>query len=209
MNEPTVKRTIAYIDGQNLFNSVKEAFGYPFPNYDVGKLVAYVCGEQGWQQNAINFYTGVPDASVDPKRSGFWNAKLAAMGTRGVKTFSRSLRYSNQLVSLPNGGITTASVGREKGIDIRIALDIVRDALNNVFDVALVFSQDQDLSEVAQEIRVISNRESRWIKMVSAFPFSPTIRNRRGINGTDWITFDRAEYDACIDPTDYRSHRQR
>jgi uncharacterized LabA/DUF88 family protein len=204
MNEPAVKRTIAYIDGQNLFNSVKEAFGYPFPNYDVSKLVAHVCGGQGWQNDAIYFYTGVPDALIDPKRHGFWNAKLATMGTRGIQTFCRPLRYSNQLVSLPNGGITTASVGREKGIDIRLALDIVRDALNNAFDVALVFSQDQDLSEVAQELRAIGKRESRWIKMASAFPSSPTIRNRRGINGTDWITFDRAAYDACIDPTDYR-----
>ena len=84
------------------------------------------------------------------------------------------------------------SVGREKGIDIRLALDIVRDALDNLFDVALVFSQDQDLSEVAQELRSIIKRESRWIKMASAFPSSPTMRNRRGINATDWITFDRA-----------------
>jgi hypothetical protein len=99
------------------------------------------------------------------------------------------------------------SVGREKGIDIRLALDIVRDALDNLFDVALVFSQDQDLSEVAQELRSVTKRESRWIKMASAFPSSPTMRNRRGINGTDWITFDRAAYDACIDPTDYRPHK--
>ena len=26
----------------------------------------------------------------------------------------------------------------------------------------------------------------------------------RGINGTDWIRIDRATYDACIDPNDYR-----
>jgi uncharacterized LabA/DUF88 family protein len=204
MNEPTVKRTIAYIDGQNLFDSAKEAFGYPFPNYDITKLVTEVCRVQGWKNDAIYFYTGVPDASFDPKRHGFWNAKLAAMGTRGIQTFSRPLRYSNQLVALPNGGIASTSVGREKGIDIRLALDIVRDALDNAFDVALVFSQDQDLSEVAQELRSIGKRDSRWIKMASAFPTSPTIRNRRGINGTDWVTFDRATYDACIDPTDYR-----
>jgi hypothetical protein len=32
----------------------------------------------------------------------------------------------------------------------------------------------------------------------------PTTENRRGINGTEWIHIDRATYDACLDPNDYR-----
>ena len=70
---------------------------------------------------------------------------------------------------------------------------------------ALVFSQDQDLSEVADEVRVIAKEQGRWIKMASAFPVSPTARNRRGINKTDWVPIDRAIYDACLDLRDYRS----
>lgn len=35
-------------------------------------------------------------------------------------------------------------------------------------------------------------------------PFGPTTRNRRGINKTDWIRIDRATYDTCLDPRDYR-----
>jgi len=27
---------------------------------------------------------------------------------------------------------------------------------------------------------------------------------RRGVNKTDWICIDRAMYDACLDPSDYR-----
>jgi hypothetical protein len=30
--EPTVKRAVAFIDGQNLFHAVREAFGYTYPN---------------------------------------------------------------------------------------------------------------------------------------------------------------------------------
>jgi hypothetical protein len=73
------------------------------------------------------------------------------------------------------------------------------------FDVALLSSQDQDFSEVADEVRLIASRDQRWLKVASAFPSSPTYRNRRGIGKTDWIPFDRALYDRCIDPTDYRS----
>jgi len=39
-----------------------------------------------------------------------------------------------------------ASLHEEKGIDVRLALDVVRMALGNLY-VALIFSQDQDLSE--------------------------------------------------------------
>ncbi|MHB1530371.1 MAG: hypothetical protein ACYCXT_13305 [Acidiferrobacteraceae bacterium] len=67
-----------------------------------------------------------------------------------------------------------------------------------------MFSQDQDLSEAAAEIRVIAHEQNRWIKGVSSTPVSPTVRNRRGINQTDWFPIDRARYDTCIDPRDYR-----
>lgn len=89
--------------------------------------------------------------------------------------------------------------------DVRIALDVVRLARQGACDVALLFSQDQDLSEVADEVRAISREEDRWIKIASAFPSSPASRNRRGVNKTDWIPIDRATYDACLDLNDYRS----
>lgn len=97
--------------------------------------------------------------------------------------------------------------GEEKGIDVRIALDVIRMAHWREFDVALVFSQDQDLSEVAAEVRLISREQTRWIKIASAFPLSPTTRNRRGINNTDWVPIDRNLYDSCLDLRDYRPRR--
>ena len=70
---------------------------------------------------------------------------------------------------------------------------------------AVVFSQDQDLSEVAEEIRAIAREQDRWIKVACAYPLSPSTRNRRGINKTDWMPIDQVTYDACIDGQDYRS----
>jgi hypothetical protein len=71
--EPAVKRTIAFVDGQNLFHAAKEAFGYEHP----------------------------------------------------------------------------------KGIDVRLALDILGLGHRNSYDVALVFGQDQDLSEVADDNQLL------------------------------------------------------
>ena len=202
--EPAHKRAIVFIDGQNVYHAVKEAFGYPYPNYEVGKLAQAVCAQQGWDCVGIRFYTGVPEANDHAFWNAFWNAKLAAMGTRGIHVYRRALRYRNQTVRLPDGQPHTFLVGQEKGVDIRLALDVVHAAHANLCDVALIFSQDQDLSEVAEEVRSITGEQGRWFKIASAFPFSPTTTNRRGINKTDWIRIDRALYDRCIDPADYR-----
>ena len=109
---------------------------------------------------------------------------------------------------LANGQTHTFLVGQEKGVDVRLALDIVGMAYQQAYDVAMVFSQDQDLSEVADEIRQIAGQQGRWIKIASVFPFSPASPNRRGINGTDWVRIDRATYDACLDTRDYRPKRK-
>ena len=101
--EPPVKRTIVFIDGQNLFHSAKLAFGYTFPNYDVSALARYVCGTNNWTFAGTRFYTGVPDKSDNLFWNHFWTAKGAQMGREGVTVFTRALKYRNKEVRLPDG----------------------------------------------------------------------------------------------------------
>jgi uncharacterized LabA/DUF88 family protein len=204
MTTPTQLQAIAFIDGQNLFHAAKEAFGYEWPNFDPVSLAESVCRAQGWTLKQVRFYTGVPDKEDNPFWHQFWTAKLLAMSRKKAYVFSRPLRYNNRTVRLPDGTQHTHLVGQEKGIDVRLALDVVRLALNHDYDVALVFSQDQDLTEAVDEVKGIAKTESRWVKLASAFPISPARMNTRGINGTDWIKITRKEYDLCLDPWDYR-----
>jgi len=51
--------------------------------------------------------------------------------------------------------------------------------------------------------------QSRWVRLACAYPISPTVTNRRGVDKTDWIHISRADYEACLDPRDYRPTRQR
>lgn len=198
-NEPRIKRATAFFDGQNLFHAAKKAFGYLDPIYDPVKLAHAVCQAQGWQLTQTRFYTGVPAAADNPRWHKYWSAKLLAMSRVGVHVYSRPLRYRNR--SAP--GAAPILVGEEKGIDVRIAIDAMSCAYGGHCDVVLVFSQDQDLSELADEIRMIAINQNRWIKIASAFPVSPTTTNQRGINKTDWVKIDRPTYDACVDPWNY------
>ncbi|MBF0475857.1 MAG: NYN domain-containing protein [Deltaproteobacteria bacterium] len=202
---PTTIKAVAFFDGQNLFHSAKEIFGYTFPNYDPQKLAQTICSSKGWQLVETRFYTGVPDTEDDQFWNYFWIAKLLQMSRQGVYTFSRPLHYRNRTILCPDGHQHTVLVGEEKGIDVRIAIDTIRLAHKNTYDVALVFSQDQDLSEVAAEIRTIAQEQDRWIKIACAFPHNQAQKHtKRGINKTDWLPFDKLLYDVCLDPRDYR-----
>jgi hypothetical protein len=181
-----------------------EAFGYTYPNYDVHALATTVCKAQGWVLAETRFYTGVPSAEEDPFWHNFWNAKLAQMGRMMTVVFRRPLRYSE--IKIPGTKDQYVKKAREKGIDVRIALDMVRAAREARGNILLVFSQDQDLTEAVDEVKQISRANRLNIRIASAFPYSVTTKNERGIEKTDWIKIDKQTYDACIDPTDYRTY---
>ena len=192
------KRVIAFVDGQNLFNAAKQAFGYHFPNYDALKLAQLVCEQRGqmqqehWTLAKLHFYTGMPSPTKDEPRNRFWKTKLAAMGRdKMISTFSRPLVYRN-------------GIGQEKGIDVRLSLDAVRLAHENEYDVALIFSQDQDFSELAIEIKRIAETQNRWVTVVSAYPFGAGYSNKSGIDKTDWFKIDKTLYDQAIDTYNHR-----
>jgi len=121
----------------------------------------------------------------------------------GIKTFSRQLRYRKRTIQIGSGVEFTADVAEENGIDVRIAIDVMRMARKNELDVAVLFIQDQDFSEVADEVKAVAKELGRWIKIASAYPRSSTASNKRGINKTDWFPIDRATYDTCLDARDY------
>ncbi|MBI4665954.1 MAG: NYN domain-containing protein [Nitrospinae bacterium] len=191
ITEPAIKRATCFFDGQNLFHCAKEAFEITWPSFDPIKLSMKICQLNRWELKGVKFYTGIPSLEENKHWHQFWTAKLAHMGRSGIHAFSRPIRN-----------------GREKGIDIRIALDMVRLARQGSYDVAVIFSQDQDLTEAVQEIKEQAGVSGRWIKLVSAFPKSSLSKNKRGINKTDWFPFDSMFYDECLDPKDYRQIKQ-
>jgi uncharacterized LabA/DUF88 family protein len=228
-----LKKAVAFVDGQNLYFAAFEAFGYHFPNYDPASLAKTICLAKGWELVEVRFYTGMPDRSEDSFWHHFWSAKKTAMIRQGIHVFTRPIRYRDKRFNLetmrfnlpdgsylppgsriydwdgreipPNSEIAIR-VGEEKGIDIRIALDIIRLAREDKFEAALIFSQDQDLSEVVDEVTTLAESRAKKILLASAFPEGTT--NQRGINKTEWIIIKKATYDACIDLRDYRPKKK-
>jgi uncharacterized LabA/DUF88 family protein len=200
---------MGFVDGQNLFQHAKAAFGHHHPNYDPLKLHQAVCAARGWESNLVRFYTGVPEASRDPDGAGYWSSRVIAMNRAGIAVTTRKLRYRAKEVPTASGETQTVWTPQEKGIDVRLALDIVKYARLRNYNAVVIYSQDQDLAEVVQEIKEIAKEQKRFIHICCAFPVGPYATSSRGIDSTDWFKMDEAFYNACLDPRDYRPHARK
>lgn len=198
--------SMAFFDVQNLFRHAKDAFqendgdGYHHPCFDPRKLHDKVAAANGLKPNLTRFYTGVPIPSESEMWSGYWSNRVLALKRAGVLVETRKLRYHTEV--LLDGSRQT--IPQEKGIDIRIALDLVKCTRRKEFDTAIIFSQDQDLGEAVIEARETAKEQGRTIRIISAFPESKSASSSRGIDRTDWFPFDKDFFDACLDPKDYR-----
>ena len=193
-------RTIVFIDGQNLYHRAKAAWfdtvsvapnPYSWPSYHVGKLAAALVSlKPGRVLSETRFYTGVPNPAVGPDEArwhGFWANKFRYLRNGGIYTYRGRV----------NSG------GQEKGVDVSLALDLVRATYEQRYEVAIIVSQDSDFGPAVKLAREIARSQNRALLFESAFPFNPGM-NSRGVPGTTIIRIDQALYDACFDSGDYR-----
>jgi uncharacterized LabA/DUF88 family protein len=189
-------RAMCFFDGRNLLGSAKIAFGCD-QDADPGKLANAICEKQGWRCAGVNYYQGSPDPVRQPVLSSHWGRRRSQLKGSGVSVFDRRVRYLDQEQVLPDGTSQTITTVKEKGVDVRMALDVFELALDNSFDIAVLFCRDQDLSELASSIRRLSLWQDRPIRLASAFPTSEANR-LNGIYGTQWLEIDQAMYESCL-----------
>lgn len=196
-----MQRTIVFIDGQNLYHLARVAWSsssphlstpYAWPSYDVEKLAqALVSRVPGRMLSQIRFYTGVPDPTGSRSHRfwhGFWSNKLRYLRSKGVYTYRGRV----------NPG------GQEKGVDVSLSLDLVQLAYKQQYEGAIIVSQDWDFGPAVRLAKTIAASQERYLAFESAFPVGPGSYSNRGVPGTTWVRIDKATYDACHDPTDYR-----
>ena len=188
-------RTLVLFDGQNLYRLAMRAYGpddpYNWPSYDVVKLAnALVAKVPGRTLTEVRFYTGVPSHSQGAFWHKFWNNKLRALQRQGVYVYRGRLTSSGENV-------------QEKGVDVSLAIDLVQATHQQSYDVAIVVSQDSDLSPAVELAKKVAQDQTRTVDFESAIPRVPG-RRLFGITGTTWIPIDKTTYDKCLDLTDYR-----
>jgi len=193
-------RTIVFFDGQNLYHGAKDAWRplpavghskYSYPSYEVEKLAqTLVSRVSGRVLTQIRFYTGVPDPSLGATESfwhSFWTSKLRYLKSRGVEVYKGRINHE-----------------QEKGVDVSIAIDLIRLTYEQKYDIAIIISQDWDFGPAIRLAKEIAKNQGRQLVFESSFPIGSGSKSTRGIPGTIWVPIDQTTYDACYDPRDYR-----
>lgn len=151
-----------FIDGWNLHRANERAFAHgPIHPLLLGRVLA---GARAL--HSVDYYIGVPDPRVESENAAARSRQLEFMRKTGVRTHAKKLRYRWEWKvnkwELPHPGAhkgqtrsveaTSFNQGREKGVDVALALDAYAAAMRDDVDVVIIVSADSDLNLVPEMI---------------------------------------------------------
>jgi uncharacterized LabA/DUF88 family protein len=142
MSTTRTRRTVVFIDYQNMYRSARDAFGWSSEAGHFGNFRPYGLGRQMVREpdrmlTEVRVYTGIHTPVGNAVQNAMMQRRMSAWVAEQpdkIQVFPRPLRYSPKR---PNG--------EEKGVDVELAIDIVSLALDDVFDVCVLASADTDL----------------------------------------------------------------
>ncbi|MSU75674.1 MAG: NYN domain-containing protein [Candidatus Magasanikbacteria bacterium] len=136
------KRTAILIDGSNFYFKMKSLGIKNLLKYDYRGLCEYLAG--GRQIITVGYYIGVVRAAFDD--------------VKGQRLRLAQIDLFNQLrdhkITVHKGYLMkNDGVYHEKGVDVKIATDLLVGAYENLFDDAIVISSDTDLIPAFSKVK--------------------------------------------------------
>ena len=151
-----MKRTYVYVDGFNLYYRALRGTRYKWLNLQT--LVAALLDPDN-EIELIRYFTAPVGGKLDPGQPIRQQRYLQALSTLPNVTIHLgnflTRPKTRPLVKPVAGGPTHVQIynTEEKGSDVNLATYLVHDAWRNLFDVAVVLSQDTDLVEPVRIVR--------------------------------------------------------
>ena len=198
----SVVRIAVFVDEKNVYRDARHAF---FESYDtsphgqfhpglLGSLLVSRTKALGAELADVRVYTGRPDGSLDAKTYAAHMRQFAAWEKQpGISPKWRPLRY-------PWGG----GHPEQKGVDVQLAVDMVRLYIQKAYDVAILASTDTDLLPAIEALYELDRGVGTSPVEVSAWS-SKTIHKRLRLAGRAlWChELSFADYQKVADLTDY------
>lgn len=197
------ERVVLFVDHQNIYKGARDAFfeGRP-PHFTSGQfnpisMGRLICSRPppdiARQLGQVRIYTGQPDSTRQSKSYGASRKQYALWRRRGVEVISRPLRYPPTFPNDPP---------QEKGVDVALAIDFIRLAIEGAYDAGVIASTDTDLVPALDF--VIQHDKGTPKAEVAAWAGQgrrPRVSSTMRPIWCHWL--DQADYDAIHDPTDY------
>ncbi len=138
------QRVAVYIDGSNFYKYLKDK-EIDFPKdlkFDYSEFVKFLVG--GHQCVSKRYYVGIA--------RDFDNTKRSKQIVRGQQKFLSHIKNEGFIIK-PGRIMYDKGRIREKGTDVKIAVDLVVGAVDNVYDTAILVSSDTDLIPAIRYIK--------------------------------------------------------
>jgi uncharacterized LabA/DUF88 family protein len=129
------KKIFIFIDGSNFYHSLEKSFGTA--KIDLQKF-SELFSKYGTVKK-VTYYTATLNISEDPKKYSKQQRFLSKIRQiNKVEVFLGRLEKRN-------------NIKVEKGVDVKIAVDIVTNAFHNNYDIAILVSNDADFVPAIKE----------------------------------------------------------
>ncbi len=147
-------RVMIFVDGSNLYTSLKnigEEWGEKL-RLDYVKLFKFIT--RGRRLIRVYYYLPVPPKEYDPagyeSQMNFADTIKKICRKHNINIDLKITMLKWKTIHCPDGPMRKLI---EKGVDVRIASDMLSLAFHNAYDVAILLSGDSDFVEVVEEIK--------------------------------------------------------
>jgi hypothetical protein len=200
------QRLMVFIDYQNVYKGARSAFSVGPPDQrphvfgQVRPLAVAAAVRAGRTVEQVSVYRGMPSSKHDPKGFGACERQVAAWRAKNINVVTRPLNYRE-----PHNP-------KEKGIDVRLAIDFVMKAMRDEYDVGILFSGDTDLLPAAEAVLELKGPGS--VEFAAWLPGDGRAANRlRALDSNGkaaWChLLDERVYKTTEDLTDYNKKAPR
>ena len=200
---PDPLRLTLFIDAQNAYRRARSLF-FPhvvsgrhgqFDPMKLGQLIADRPEPDGspCSLQAVRVYSGRPISKRDPRTYAAHRRQVRRWEAGGAAVITRNLRYPRSWPAEP---------AQEKGIDVALATDFVKLAIDGAYDVGVIMSTDTDMLPALEMVR--NHDAGRTHVAVAAWGINRHGQHLR-LPGLWCHWLDRADYDVVADLTSYSS----
>lgn len=145
----------------------------------------------------VRVYRGMPSSARDPKGYGAADRQIALWRQAGlVNVITRPLNYRDPVKP------------KEKGIDVHLAVDLVRLAIESRYDAGVLFSADTDLLPALEAVCELKGPGACEVAAWAGPGGSPSILRVKD-HRLRYHYLDRRWYERLHDSTDYSERRRR
>jgi len=132
-------RVMIFIDGSNFYHGLKENFG--FANIDFEHLVNSLINPNKQKLIRVYYYNAPVNKEEEPEK--YKNQQKFFNYLKNLAFFEVKL---GRLEKRKSGVV-------EKGVDVKLAVDMVMLAVKNAYDLAILISADGDFADAVQAVK--------------------------------------------------------